>query len=119
VSAPTNSAAGANPNAAIKATHSGENTTPPMLAPLYAVASAAGRVRTNHGAITALTATAPIVTQPPPLSSAAAISCHGRSHSAQPSTPSVVTTAPVHAVAPTPNRACRRGSCATTRAPNR
>jgi hypothetical protein len=33
-SVPTTSAACANPSAAIKPTHSGENTTPPMLAPL-------------------------------------------------------------------------------------
>jgi hypothetical protein len=37
-----------------------------MLAPLYALASAIGRVRTNQGAMTAFTATAPIVTRPPP-----------------------------------------------------
>ena len=34
VTAPTVSAAPPKPNVPIKATHSGENTTPPMLAPL-------------------------------------------------------------------------------------
>src|SRR5271163_1779284 len=64
---PIAAAASGNPCTLMPATQSGEKTTPPMLAPLYAMDSAAGRVRTNHGETIALTAVAPIAAQPAPL----------------------------------------------------
>src|SRR4051812_173389 len=54
---PTTAAAAGNPIAAIANTQSGEKISPAKLAPLYAVPSAAGRVRTNQGETTAFTAT--------------------------------------------------------------
>jgi hypothetical protein len=51
------------------ATQSGEKTIPPMLTPLYAMHSAARRVRTNHGETIALTGAAPITAQPASLKS--------------------------------------------------
>ncbi|KAG0921788.1 hypothetical protein G6F31_020182 [Rhizopus arrhizus] len=56
--------------------------------------SAVGRRRTNHGAISALTAAAPKATQPMPLTTAAAYNCHGAWATAQPAPPSASSTAP-------------------------
>jgi hypothetical protein len=67
ITAPIAVAAATKPTRPMSATHSGVKTRPPMLAPLYAVARAAGRARSNHGATIALTAAAPIATQPHPV----------------------------------------------------
>ncbi|KAG0731145.1 hypothetical protein G6F23_015598 [Rhizopus arrhizus] len=64
--------------------------------------SAVGRRRTNHGAISALTAAAPKATQPMPLTTAAAYNCHGAWATAQPATPSASSTAPPNVVCGTP-----------------
>src|SRR5215510_5187212 len=87
ITSPMLAAAHGKPSNAMAATQSGEKTTPPMLEPLYAAARAAGRARTNHGATSALTAAAPIVTQPVPLRKVATKSCHGSQASAHPATP--------------------------------
>src|SRR6516225_4492128 len=47
------------PSELIAATQSGEKTMPPRLAPLYAMESAAGRLRANQGETIVLTAAAP------------------------------------------------------------
>ena len=83
---------------------SGEKTTPPMLAPLYAVASAAGRRRTNQGETISLTATPPIAAQPAPLGNVAAKSCHGAAASDQPMTPSASISAPALVTVARPSR---------------
>ena len=101
---PIPSAARGKPAWAIRKTHKGENSTPPRLAPLYAMLSAAGRRRANHGAISALTAAGPSATQPLPLTSAAPYNCQGACASDQPHTPSASSTAPVAVVAGTPTR---------------
>lgn len=81
--------------------------------------SAAGRRLTNQGAISALTAAAPSVTQPMPENSAAAYSCHGAAARAQPDTPSASATAPARVTAGTPQRRYRRGRLATISVPHR
>jgi hypothetical protein len=65
-----------------------------MLAPLYAVARAAGRARSNQGATIALTAAAPIATRPTPLRIAAGKSCDGVAATAHPITPAARISAP-------------------------
>ena len=102
---PTSSAACTKPKPAINATQSGENTSPPTLAPLYAFASAIGRCRTYQGAITALMTAPPSSTQPAPLAKAATNNCQGTSASDHPSTPSAATAAPPVVLATMPNRA--------------
>src|SRR5262245_55613222 len=87
-------AALANPSMLIVATHNGEKITPPMLPPLYAVMSAAGRLHTNHGDTMLLRATGPIAAQPTPLSNAAKNNCHGALATAQPKVPSAREIAP-------------------------
>ena len=84
---PIAAAAVGNPSAPIAITHSGEKMTPPMLPPLYAIASAAGRVRTNQGETSILMAAALIAPQPAPLSKVDAKSCQGAAATAQPKTP--------------------------------
>ncbi len=76
-------------------------------------------MRSYQGAITALTATAPIATQPAPLASAAAKSCHGAAAVAHPMTPTAAMQDPATIVAGTPNRRCARGRLTTTIAPRR
>ena len=112
-------AAQGKPSSPIAATQSGEKTTPPMLDPLYADASAAGRLRTNHGATIALTAAAPMVTQPPPLNSVAIKSCHRSCASAQPATPIASASEPALVTRTRPKRAYSLGRLAITIAPNR
>src|SRR5215468_5045490 len=112
-------AADGNPSNPMAATQSGEKTTPPMLDPLYADASAAGRLRTNHGATIALTAAAPMVTQPPPLNSVATKSCHGSCASAQPVTPIASVSEPALVTRAKPKRRYSLGRLAMTIAPNR
>ncbi len=68
-------------------THSGEKTTPPMLAPLYAMPSAAGRIRTNQGETMPLIAAALVAPHPAPVSRLAAKNCHGAALTAQPTRP--------------------------------
>ena len=80
-------AASGKPKQEIAATESGEKITPPMLAPLYAVASAAGRLRINQGETIAFTAAADIATQPAARQCVATKSCHGSAASAQPMIP--------------------------------
>ena len=65
VTAPIAAAAAGNPSMLIAPTQSGEKTTPPTLAPLYAIESAAG-LRENQGETITLTAAAPIAAQPAP-----------------------------------------------------
>ena len=113
---PIPSAARGKPAWAIRKTHKGENSTPPRLAPLYAMLSAAGRRRANHGAISALTAAGPSATQPPPLTSAAPYNCQGACASDQPHTPSASSTAPVAVVA-NADASIDAGRLATTAAP--
>lgn len=66
--------------------------------------SAAGRLTTNQGAISALTAAAPNATHPAPLTAAASRSCTGVAATAQPYTPMAVASAPAKVVAATPQR---------------
>ncbi len=101
---PIAAAATGKPANPIATTQSGENTTPPMLAPLYAMESAAGRRRTNHGETTALIAAAPIAAQPTPLNSAAAKSCHGSDATAHAKTPVPMESAPAFVTAAMPKR---------------
>ncbi len=68
------------------------------------MASAAGRRRENHGAMMALTAAAPIATQPAPLKSVAAKSCQGCAATAQPQIPSASAMAPALVTAGRPKR---------------
>ena len=81
---PIAAAATGKPSRPMLATQSREKTTPPMLAPLSAMDSAAGRVRTNHGATKAFTAAPPIAAQPALLNSVATKSCQGTAALAQP-----------------------------------
>src|SRR5690606_2851299 len=115
----TNAAAPGNPNPCINATHNGENTAPPILAPLYALANADGRCAAYQRATTALTATAPVIAHPAPLTNAATNNCHGCATVAQPNTPSAVHTAPNTMLGARPSRTCSRGRLATTNAPNK
>src|SRR5690349_15371337 len=87
VAAPMIAAAAGKPISPIATTQSGEKMSPAKLAPLYAVPSAAGRARTNQGAITVFTGTAPIAAQPAPLTAVAANNCHGSDATAHPTTP--------------------------------
>src|SRR5438477_8918506 len=73
-----------NPSMPIAATQSGEKITPPMLPPLYAMARAVGRARTNQGETIALTAAALIAPQPAPLNTLAIKSFQGAGGVAQP-----------------------------------
>jgi hypothetical protein len=75
-----------------------------MLPPLYAIASAAGRVRTNQGETIALSAAALIAPQPAPLSAVATNSCQGDTAVAQPRTPSARQSAPAFVTVGTPKR---------------
>src|SRR6516162_560015 len=102
---PIAAAAIGKPNRAMPPAQSGEKTTPPMLAPLYAMESAAGQVRTNQGEIMALTAAPPIAAQPAPLSSVTTKSCQGAAAHAQPKTPTAKSTAPTLVVLGMPKRA--------------
>jgi hypothetical protein len=119
MAAPMIPAAAGKPAQPISTTQSGESTTPPMLAPLKAVPSAAGRCRANHGATIALIAAAPVAAQPAPDSSVAANNCQGCSASAQPSTPAAALTAPARVTATRPKRRCSAASRDTTTAPAR
>jgi len=110
-------AADGNPSNPMAATQSGEKTKPPMLDPLYADASAAGRLRTNHGATIALTAAAPMVTHPPPLNSVATKSCHGSCASAQPATPIASASEPALVTRAKPKQRYSLGRLAMTIAP--
>src|SRR5262245_34836585 len=92
------------PRRSMATTHNGENTTPPMLAPLYAVASAMGRLRSNQGDRIALMAAALMDTQPAPLRSVAANRCHGSCAHAQPHTPNTAAIVPALVMAGTPKR---------------
>jgi hypothetical protein len=101
---PIAAAVSGKPSTLMPATQSGEKTTPPMLAPLYAMDSAAGRVRTNHGETTALTGAAPIAAQPAPLKSVATKSCQGAVALAQPRMPTAKEIAPAFVATGTPKR---------------
>src|SRR5258707_15632132 len=96
---PFAAAAEGNPTRPMAAAQSGEKITPPILPPLYAIASAAGRSLMNHGATIALIAATPIVIQPAPLRSVAAKSCQGTAAMDQPYTPSARSTAPAFVTA--------------------
>src|ERR1700752_2241446 len=87
VTMPIAAAAAGKPTKPIVTTQSGEKISPARLAPLYAVPSATGRVRTNHGDTAALTATPLVAAQPMPLTTVAAKSCHGAVATAHPATP--------------------------------
>ena len=88
-----------------------------MLAPLWAMDSAAGRVRTNHGETISLTAAAPIAAQLAPLNSVATKSCQGAVALAQPTTPTAKKIEPAFVAAGTPKRIWSVGKLATTTAP--
>jgi hypothetical protein len=94
ITVPMAVAAATKPTRPMRATHSGVNSRRPMLAPLYAVARAAGRARSNQGATIELTAAAPIATQPTPLRIAVAKSCDGVVATARPITPAARIRAP-------------------------
>jgi hypothetical protein len=119
ITVPIAVAAATKPTRPTSATHSGVKTSPSMLAPLYAVARAAGLARSNHGATIALTAAAPIATQPPPLRIAAAKSCTGVAAMAQPTTPPASVSTPADVTRETPNRRYSAGRFAITIAPTR
>ena len=86
---------------------------------MYAVLSAAGRARTNHGAMMAFTVTPLIAAQPAPLTIAAAKSCQGLSATAQPNTPALSATAASRTMAGMPKRPNSAGRFAATIAPLR
>jgi len=67
----------------------------------------------------ALTAAAPIVTQPPPLNSVAIKSCQGCCARAQPATPIASAREPALVTRARPKRAYSLGRLAITIAPNR
>ena len=92
---------------------------PPTLPPLYAMPSAAGRVRTNHGDTTALSAAALIVPQPVPLKTAATNSCHGAFAWAQAMMPVAINSAPILITPLVPKRRCNAGKLAPVIAPSR
>jgi hypothetical protein len=102
ITVPMAVAAATKPTRPMRATHSAVNSRPPMLAPLYAVARAAGRARSNQGATIALTAAAPIATQPTPLRIAVARSCDGVVATAHPITPAARIRAPADVTRETP-----------------
>ena len=113
---PIATAAPANPNEAISTAQSGTNRIPPMEAPLKASASAAGRLRSNQGATSALIA-APLVTdQPAAVSSAAGSRSHGAGARAQPMAPSAASRIPPRVTATGPKRACSPGRRVTSAA---
>src|SRR5262245_57786724 len=116
---PSTAAVEGNPRAPIAMAHNGENRTPPMLAPLYAIASAAGRARTNQGDTSALIAEALVAPQPAPLKTAATKSCHGADAKPQPRTPRVRDEIPALVTVAAPNRAWSCGSRADISAPIR
>jgi hypothetical protein len=80
-------AAQENPSVPIAATQKGGKITPPILPPLYAMARAAGRTRTNQGKAIALTAAALIAPQPAQLNPLATKGCQGAVEVAQPRIP--------------------------------
>ena len=116
---PIATAAFENPSEPIAATQSGEKITPPMLPPLYAMPSAAGRVCTNHGETIAFTAAALIAPQPVPLSTLATKSCQGVIAVAQPKTPAAKQSAPAFVTFAAPNRRWDAGKLAPVTAPMR
>src|SRR2546423_5527542 len=116
VARPTTAAAAGNPINAIANTHSGEKIRPAKLAPLYAVPSATGRVRTNHGDTTAFTTTPPIAAQPAPLTKVAAKSCHGSRAIAQPQMPIASKAAAVTVTEGRPKRRDSAGPFGATKA---
>lgn len=101
---PIVAAASGKPSTLMPATQSGEKTTPPMLAPLYAMDSAARRVRTNHGETIALTGAAPIAAQPASLKSVETKSCQGAVALDQPRMPTAKEIAPAFVATGTPKR---------------
>lgn len=117
--AATSNAALPMPNVPINATHSGEKITPPMLAPLNAMPSAAGRRRSNHGETIALIAAPLVNAQPAPLNGVAKKSCHGSHANPHPTSPMAVRTAPARVTRATPKRRCSLANLATNAAPSR
>src|SRR6478609_4854525 len=119
VTTPIAGAATGKLRSAIAATHSGENTMPPTLAPLYAMDSAAGRVRMNQGETIWLTAAAPMAAQPAPLRTVAARSCQGSCATAQAVAQEPSASAPALVTPDTPKWRYSFGRLATTIAPIR
>src|SRR5436190_23549806 len=93
-----------NPSIPIAATKKGKKITPPILPPLYAMARAVGRARTNQGETIALTAAALIAPQPAPLNTLATKSCQGAAAVAQPRTPVARQSAPAFVTVAAPKR---------------
>src|SRR6185503_13073448 len=96
-----------------------ERITPPMLAPLYASPSAAGRARTNQGETIALIAAALIPPQPSPLGRAAAKRCHGSAATDHPKAPAARQSAAVLVTTPAPRCRWIAGRLAPVTAPTR
>ena len=119
------STASENPIPSMAATHNGENTTPPTLPPLYAMASAGGRRCTNHGETIAFTAAALMAPHPAPVSRATTNSCHGATAMAQLNVPTASATTPACVTGAAPNRRseigllCGRAGIAITAWPRR
>ena len=119
MTAPTSAAAAPTPSVLINAAHSGVKTTPPMLAPLSAWLSAAGRRRSNHGDTMALIAAPLVAAHPAPVAAAATNSCHGAKAKPQPHSPNAVASTPKRVTAAIPNRRCASARHATMAAPTR
>src|SRR5215469_12445662 len=108
-----------NPSNPIEPTQSGEKITPPILPPLYAMARAAGRERTNQGETIALTAAALIAPQPAPLNTPATKRCQGASALAHPRIPTARQIAPAFVAVAAPKRRYSAGKFALVTAPMR
>lgn len=107
------------PSRAISSAHSGANSTPPTLAPLKAIESAAGRFLSNHGATIALIAAPLVSAQPAPLGNAARNSSHGDGDRAHATTPAQASTPPMRVASASPKRRWIAGSRATMHAESR
>ena len=112
-SSATQTEAPANPQAAISAAQNGVNSTPPKLAPLKAMDSAAPRRRSNQGATMALIATPLVSAQPSAVSSAAGTICQGAVAWPQARAPAAQASSPARVTATSPNRRCSAGSRVT------
>src|SRR5215469_13276680 len=108
-----------NPAAPIAAIQRGEKITPPILAPLYAMPRAAGRLRTNQGETIALIAEALVAPQPAPLNKPATRSCQGVATVAQMRTPVAMQIDPAFVTVAVPKRRWSAGRFAATTAPMR
>src|ERR1700726_3162453 len=107
---PTRIAVGQNPSLEISTAQSGVNSRPPTLDPLNAIASAAGRRRSNHGDTMAGMAAPLVAAQPTALDAAATKSCQGSEAIDQPIVPPARPSAPIRVISVRPKRRYRPGS---------